>query len=1007
MGSCRLVVVALLAAFGCASPNAEPPFVGPGPGLIFSYPGDGQLDVPTRARVAVAFSQPIDATAIGPSCSVGGGTIRGGLCLVGPNGPVAGAWDVVGDGRAAEFTAAAQLPTATSFELFIDPRVLEAGAGNISAETPVIHFTTRGGGSKVGIAPEVIGIQGDPADRFLPGSTTTPTFPVSNLATFRLVFSEPMDARTAVMGVGLEFVAVGAGGDEVVEGTVLAQGRHLSFDPEDDLEADRTYELRITGALRDLGGEAAVPQVYSFRPVASYEGAPPFPSVLDVDPGVGDQNFPQPSGISSLTQNNVELTSRLIGQNRIELLDGQVAISLGHPILFDAAVPVVIRRGQSLHSTGLDVALGGVVSAGLQTGDLRLSFASDVTGFLVRNRFWPASTIPDNVEAPLQVYLSFDIAVSGLDPFGNAVLTQTILGVQATGVAEVVDGELHIANVGALELDLLGITRAPTTLALAMSTTSTGAAPRDTDPPALLSTYPAPGAALFETTDSIVLTFTEPMRLRGSDAAELRTDFDAVVPAEYRASGSMIVITPLEPLEPGQGFRVHLGGGVADMHGNSWASDPDDPSGGSGVVSFTTAEIASSSELPPTLVTVYPGAPCSLPGQGAGNRHCESGEPDDGDYLPFELPANHAMEILFDQPMDLSSMTLGTACGEGAIRVEERSGNDCVRAIPGTLLRSERALRFVPESPWTPGQTYQLHLNVGGNSSCAPNELCGANGLPLNTNPLASADSAGGPAAVFFFVGTEVSPTDVIVTNTRPIVDRNGNAVVDADETVGDTNLASIRLAGVSGLVSSASFDMEDCDASTAEIEGCLHLSGDLVVRLEESQENCRIDTANGPIAAEHCVPVEVSPGALYGTQLTMDANILGLGLVNDLATGKIVLRTRQNGGPIRGFIVENASGQPELFVTLDTFMDAPDLSILGGLASHDLKSKELAVQLRGPVEFRDDGRLRIVLSNETLIALDVEIRTLGINSGTMSMEIAPGAMVVDFVSRSARGGLR
>ena len=701
------------------------------------------------------------------------------------------------------------------------------------------------------------------------------------------------------------------------------------------------------------------------------------------------------------------LSSSLIGENRIELQDGRIELEMAHPDLFGAVVPVVIRKGQSLSASGLEVALGGVVKAGMQTGDIRLSFVTDVTGYLVRNRFWPDSTIPDNAESPLQVYLSFDIAVSAQDPLGNAVLTQNVLGVQATGLAEVVDGQLSISNVGALNLDLLGIAQAPTSLALALRTTRGASAPLDTEAPRLISTYPAADQELMETGESILLNLSESVGLRGADAVELRTDFDAVVPADIRAVGSMIVITPTEPLNPDSGFRVYMGAGLSDLSGNSWAPQASDPAGGTGVLAFVTGAIASSSELPPTLVTVYPGAPCALRGQGTNNRRCVAGDAGDGDYLPFELPANHAIEAVFDQPMRASSFTLGRACGEGSIRVEKRAGDACDEAVPGTLVVTERALRFVPEEPWSPGQDYRLVVLAGSNSSCGANEVCGANGLALNTDPLDSPSGAGGPAAEFYFVGAEPSAAEVAVTNTRPIADRNGNARIDPGETTTETNRAAVRLAGVSGLVSSASFAMEDCDASTPQLEGCMYLSGDLVVRLEEPLENCSIATAAGPISAEHCIPVEVSPGAIYGTQLLMDANILGLGLINDLGTGKIVLRTRQNGEPIRGFIVEDSAGKPELFVTLSTFMDAPDLSIFGGLASHDLVSKELVVGLRGPVEFRDDGRLRIVLRNEEAIALDIGVRALGINSGTMSMEIGAGAMVVDFISRSARGGAR
>ena len=67
---------------------------------------------------------------------------------------------------------------------------------------------------------------------------------------------------------------------------------------------------------------------------------------------------------------------------------------------------------------------------------------------MYRNPHQPGGQRPENDRAPLYVDLSFDVAIYAMDPEGNAVLTQTVLGVQATGTAIATDGVLAIETVG-------------------------------------------------------------------------------------------------------------------------------------------------------------------------------------------------------------------------------------------------------------------------------------------------------------------------------------------------------------------------------------------------------------------------------------------------------------------------------------------------------------------------------------------------------------------------------
>lgn len=990
----------------CGSERSAPPYEAPGAGLVFSFPGNGQLDVPTGTLVSLLFSEAVVESEISPSCSVSANTVTGGVCLLGPSGPVAGSWSLVGETQSAvEFTPAAPLQANQGYSVHISPSLLASGVGNLASESAAVEFTTRGDATVAGTSAQVVAINGETPDVF--GATALAKFPLVDFATFRLVFSEPMDERSAVLGASVEFVEITAGGGELaVPGQLMGQGVHMSFDPDEDLNATSRYEMRIHPTLLDLGGEAAAEASYSFAPVSSAASGELFSQVLDVAPGIGDENFPAASSLAALALNQVSISSGVIGNNIVELRDGKLKAELAHPNQFTTAMPLVIRKGQVLVSSGLNVELAGVVNSGLATGDLQLSFVSDLTGVLVRNEYWPSDTIPDNLQSPLQIALSFDLALSAVDPIGNAALTQTVYGVQAVGTASVVDQQLLISTISTIEIDVLGVAKANTRIVLAFSTTLGEAVPFDTTPPTLIAAYPNNATELLETGDAITLSFSEGVQLRDEEAVVLQTASGAAVPADIRAQGSMIVVTPSAALTPDQDFRVFVGGGLLDLSGNSWTSESGDPTGGLGVLDFSTAALGAVSPLPPAILASYPGAPCSLVGDTVGDRHCRGGLGGDDDYSSFSLPSNHSIDVVFDQPMRRDGALLGSACDQGAVRVEVVSGASCDSVVPGTLFVGQRSLQFVPNEPWTEGATYRLRLVGGGNNSCDSGELCGANGRPLNTDVLNSTEDSGGPDVEIFFSGDAASEATAVLVGSQPIVDRNGNGKVDSGETIADTNRAAVSIVGVGGIVSSASLDMPDCDADTPETEGCLYLSSDLVVRLEKEQSSCSITTAAGSENYDNCIPVTISPGAIYTTELIMDSSVLGLGLINDLSTAKKVFRMREPGEPARGYIVENANGDPEMIATLSTYMDAPDLSILGGLASHDIESKPLELKLRGPVQFRSDGRMAIRLRNEELIPLDVNVSSLGL-SGTISLEIAPQAMVLDLVSKSARGGLR
>src|SRR5512140_916523 len=92
--------MAVIAVAACSSTTG--PLVTAQPGVVYTYPTDGQIDVPLGARVVVTFSDAVEASAVA-ACSGTGTDVTGAVCLVGPDGPVAATAEVVGDGKSVQF----------------------------------------------------------------------------------------------------------------------------------------------------------------------------------------------------------------------------------------------------------------------------------------------------------------------------------------------------------------------------------------------------------------------------------------------------------------------------------------------------------------------------------------------------------------------------------------------------------------------------------------------------------------------------------------------------------------------------------------------------------------------------------------------------------------------------------------------------------------------------------------------------------------------------------------
>ena len=313
----------------------------------------------------------------------------------------------------------------------------------------LLEFTTRS--DRRGRQADRVAVNGsDPA---MPGALR----PIFETSTLQLVFSEPLDPRTVALEAGAIELVDAAG--TPVEATLLSRGIHVVIDPVAPLTAGAPYEIRIGDRLADPAGARAVATTIPFVP----------------ENGIG-RGLTQQTFRTRMSDDPVEAVSRVDGGNSISLVHpligsarapmhpSALATELGDPAVLGGPIAFTIPKGQRLASGAIDIALAGAVSSGLSTGDIIIEVISDGGGRIYRNRYRPAETIPENEGAPLLVDMALDLAIFATDPAGNAVLAQTVLGVQLTGVAVMDEGHFAIETLGAIDINLLGIAAAPTNL---------------------------------------------------------------------------------------------------------------------------------------------------------------------------------------------------------------------------------------------------------------------------------------------------------------------------------------------------------------------------------------------------------------------------------------------------------------------------------------------------------------------------------------------------------------
>jgi hypothetical protein len=1005
-----VIGAAVLAAAACSSSEAVTPDASPfGPGVAFVYPTDGQVDIPVGVRMVLHFTNAVDSAALAASCTqAADGTVTGNLCVVGPGGPVAIKTTVTGASmNVVDVTSDALLP-GTAYQIFARPALVAGGAtGNLPTNGPLVTFVTRQQTSRPGVVPAVVSINDQDPAGFQDGSGKKAPLPFLDFTTIHLLFSEPLDEKTVAKGSTFVFGKMGGDGSVTpVAGQLYLRGVHLAFDPDDDLDPGAHYVISLAAGIQDLDGEALAPVAFDFHPVRSKLADGTRPQLgLKVSPAANpDGSSTAASPLAGAGANTVIAQSQLLGNQQLGLLPGYAVTELADPAAFGGPTFFSLRKGQRLDVSNLVLNLDGdsALPTGTESGTIHFLVLTDANGYMYRSPLQPSKYAPDDTYSPVTVDMVFDAAQYSDDPTGNAVVTQTLLSVHVRGTAVVDNGQLAVETVGAVELDALGISLATANMVMSLRTDQSGTAPATPTPPlALVGSLPYGGQPDFYVDAPLVINFSQPVQFNkadGSPAISLTDQAGHQVRVTLVPLGSSAVVYHDGYLAYDTQYTLDLTQ-VVGITGTTPTFDSGDNTAGTGLLTFRTPVLSTAHQgTPPIILSSVPGAPCALTGTTVdAPGHCAGGKDSDIPYLPFTLPANRKIDVYFNQPMDPASMTLASACGgAGSIHVEtiDASGA-CTGAVPGTLIRNERNFQFNPASPWTVGQTYRLTMHAGADLACDANELCSTwSHLPLDTVPLLGIEGhGGGPDVIENFTAIDATADGYQPLITLPIPDSNGNGYLDPGEILDPLNKLEVEVTSTSGLITSATLAGDDCDPNRPGTQVCGGIVAATPVNVGPVLEHCPEDMNGDPIDnGPHCTPITVHSHIVVATALTLTANV-GVLPVTSTTGIQFQRSTEPDTAPIVGYIMDDGTGHPIFVVHEKLYLDAPDLNILGGVASADLQSKEINALLRGPITFEQDGRQQVHLITAKDINITINLTTLSLGTGSVTITIPAGGL--------------
>ena len=734
-------------------------------GLVYAYPADNQLEVPTPAPIVLRFSSAVVDT--NPESFI---TVRDADGNEVPYTIETG----IGDGQGLVLTPEERLTPRSEYTVEIDGVTLERGA----AQPRMLSFTTKG----LTEGPrELVASTGQfELLRKIPDGDT---LPILDFSSFRLQFNQPVDRTTVSYGssVALE------GPDGVVDAHLIVHGPYMTVDPKEDLTPGVEYTLSLSNAIQS---------VYTV-----IDEDDPSDSV-DVFPGYSVSFTPLDSGSrSALTQevsddmtasiltgkpvNMIPMEAVLLGDDNQTQQSGFIQAELAHIPTHPDFAPLRIKRGSMLSGTDMEVLIGGQVPAGFSSGDVKIHFISDAVGYLERNPYHPVGQAPEGTRRQLRLFM--DVAITAEDPRANGAVTQDLMHLELIGTAEIRDGRLTADAVSVAEPRILGSENAKSVLSFFMqSNLEDGESELSPDNSPLIAQSWSHEGRGNDSSNSIIINFTKPLDLETLHTIRL-TEFFQSQPEDLEIfvylDGSSIIIDHGGQLENSRygsygdevyGYEVYFGD-VKDFGGGSLQ--------GSSMISFSNKDIVENEEWnialfysweedvvlfdfydfadvesllnrSPVVLMAYPGYPCAIADEfqdienliagrclGGLSEHYQSStgniERTPDDLLPIMgLPANRGIRIRFTSDIDPESVSLGDSF---SVRMMGDNG-DFSEEVKGVLEVYGAEIYFTPEIPWKEDEIYKYVISSNGDNLSAGQAscdsgfvVCGINGLPIQT----------------------------------------------------------------------------------------------------------------------------------------------------------------------------------------------------------------------------------------------------------------------------------
>lgn len=786
--------------------------------LVYSYPDRNQTEIATVTPVLLRFTSPVTDSAPLDHISLHRG---------GRNGPTVGlGLEEVDNGRGLALTPDAPLLPLSRYTLVLDDMELADGM----AGRRTIAFTTRA--LEAGPRSQVLADADFTLSRLIPDGQS---LPVMDFSTFRLQFTQPLDSTTVQYGDsnGGTLSLTDPGGN-LVNARVLVDGPYLTLDPQDDLQPGQTYTLNLGNGLRSTAGEPFSAGSFALTPQDSR------PREVMVQQVSDSANRAVLSPLTGKPINEVPVNATLLGNDNATQQGGDVRAILAFVPNYPEVTPFSVPRDTLLTGSNIDVNIGGEVPAGFSTGTVNVHFLSDASGYLMPNSY------SQRADAPRQVRLFMDVAMSTEDPTANGGVTQNILHIELVGTALVVDGIMTIDAVSVVEPDILGQEQGYGTLSFHMEAYRDQLNPppqvTDTLPPSLQSWQPGDNGQVQKPEDPIVLNFSEPLDNNTLQGKVALLENGSVIASRWHQDGAALVIQPMTPLQRDTDmatyqYEVQLGNGITDLAGNPLVAPVLAPFKLTQVVEQRTHPFTNNVEpvvqRSPLVLATFPGFPCALdpstrdlvnddagrclggfPGIQSGTSYDIKAE---DDHIPVtRLPANRPIVVEFSRPIDPQSVSLG-----GSFLVEEISEAGTVIAnVDGDIQLDGQRLTFWPSHPWQPDALYQYTLASNGDSNSAAAQcdgsqaICDTRGLPLQTNVLggveikpvtapqpgalfpperdfqvvktAVASDGGGPNLVQYFRGGNRTDNVLQMLSNQPAYDSNANFVHEVNEVISD-----------------------------------------------------------------------------------------------------------------------------------------------------------------------------------------------------------------------------